>query len=124
MIPAACEAIYKILEDEYFHVATAKHQWEQLAEEFASKLQFPHAKGTTDGQCVNVWSPPNTSPKYFNCKKQFSTGLLAVADACAKFIMFAYGSQSNGEIFNGYLVNICIKIRAKSIPSPFCPVWG
>ena len=95
-----CEALYNVLRDEYLQPPSSKQHWEQIAEEFESKWQFPHAVGAIDGKHINMRAAPNSGSKYFNYKKQLSIVLQTIADAKAKFISFdlgSPGSQSDGE---------------------------
>ncbi|XP_068701339.1 putative nuclease HARBI1 [Montipora foliosa] len=84
IIPEVCEALYNVLRDEYLQLPSSKQHWEQIAEEFKSKWQFPHAVGAIDGKHINMRAPPNSGSEYFNYKKQFIIVLLAIADANAK----------------------------------------
>lgn len=102
-------------------VPTTQSEWLQLASEFESKWQFPHAVGAIDGKHVQVKAPPNSGSEFFNYKKHFSFVLLAIANAKAQFVAFdlgSAGSQSDGGIFNhGQLSKIC---KSETFPSPSC----
>ncbi|XP_068687857.1 putative nuclease HARBI1 [Montipora foliosa] len=119
IIPEVCEALYNVLRDEYLQPPSSKQHWEQIAGEFESKWQFPHAVGAIDGKHINMRAPPNSGSEYFNYKKQFSIVLLAIADANAKFISFdlgSPGSQSDGGIFkDSCLGNTC---KSNHFPEP------
>ena len=110
-VPKVCNAIYRVLEEEYLKTPKSKVEWIRMAEDFEEKWQFPHAVGAVDGKHIIICAPPNTGSEYFNYKRQFSIVLLAVADANAKFIAFdlgTAGSQSDGGIFkHGSLGKIC-----------------
>lgn len=118
-VPEVCQVLYDVLKEEYMSVPSSRSQWLQLADEFESKWQFPHAVGAIDGKHINVKAPPNTGSEYFNYKKQFSFVLLAIADANAQFIAFdlgSAGSQSDGGIFkHGSLGAIC---KSEYFPPP------
>lgn len=117
-VPEVCQALYDALKEDYMTVPSSQSQWLQLADEFESKWQFPHAVGAIDGKHINIKAPPNSGSEYFNYKKQFSFVFLAVADANAQFIAFdlgAAGSQSDGGIFkHGSLGAIC---KSENFPS-------
>lgn len=68
IIPEVCEALYNVLRDEYLQPPSSKQHWEQIAEEFESKWQFPHAVGATDGKHVNMRALPISGSEYFNRK--------------------------------------------------------
>lgn len=111
IIPEVCEALYKVLKDEYLQPPSTRNEWKHYADEFEMKWQFPHAVGAIDGKYVNLRAPPNSGSEYFNYKKHFSIVLLAIADANAKFIAFdlgSPGSQSDRGIFkDGILKDTC-----------------
>ena len=111
IVPEVCKALYDVLKDEYLQQPKTKEHWKQIAQEFQSKWQFPHAVGAIDGKHINLRAPPNSASVYFNYKKQFSIVLLAIADANAKIISFDLGTpggQSDGGIFkDSYLRELC-----------------
>lgn len=120
-VPKVCEALYEVLKDEYMRVPSTRSQWLQLASDFETKWQFPHAVGAIDGKHIQVKAPPNSGSEFFNYKKYFSFVLLAIANAKAQFVAFdlgAAGSQSDGGIFKqGHLSKIC---ESENFPSPSC----
>lgn len=118
-IPQVCQALYNTLEKDYMSLPTTEGQWLQLANEFESKWQFPHAVGCIDGKHIKIIAPPNSGSEFFNYKKHFSFVLLAIVDANAQFIAYdlgSAGSQSDGGIYKyGSLGQIC---KSDSFPSP------
>ena len=119
LVPKVCRALYKTLQKEYLSIPSTRNQWIQLADEFESKWQFPHAVGAIDGKHISIRAPPHTGTEYFNYKKYFSIVLLGIVDSNAQFIAFdlgSAGSQSDGGIFkSGCLNDIC---ASSCFPTP------
>ena len=114
IVPAVCKVIYDALKNDFLMAPTTSAQWNQLAQEFGDRWQFPHAVGAIDGKHITKhWF------RILYYKKHSSVVLLAIADAKAKFISFdlgAPGSMSDGGIFkHGFLENTC---KSDVFPSP------
>ena len=119
IVPEVCDAIYKVLGEDYCSVPKSKNDWLKIAQEFEEQWQFPNVIGSIDGKHVNIKCPPNSGSLYFNYKNQYSIVLLGIADAKAKFIAFdlgAHGSCSDGGILkNCRIGELC---ESENIPPP------
>ena len=51
----------------------------KISETFQSRWSFPDCLGLIDGKYIQIRLPPGTASEYFNCKKNFSLILLAIA---------------------------------------------
>ena len=68
LVPEVCKALYKTLQREYSSIPYTRNQWIQLADEFESKWQFPHAVvGAIDSKHISISAPPHTGSENFNC---------------------------------------------------------
>lgn len=72
----AC-AIWDVLVDE-FMAMPAKADWEQIADGFSYRWNFPNCVGAIDGKHVLIQAPDKSGSLYFNYKGTFSIVLLAV----------------------------------------------
>ena len=100
-VTRVCEAIWKVLRDDYLPVPTTE-MWRRNADVFLNRWGFPHCIGAVDGKHVNVFAPPNSGSTFFNYKGFFSVVLMAVADADSRFVVVDigdFGSNSDGGIF-------------------------
>ena len=96
-------------------------KWEQVAEGFANKCNYPNVIGAIDGKHVLITKPNNSGSLYFCYKKTFSIVLLAVVDADCKFIVVdfgAYGKNSDGAIFRDSKLGKSILSDRFNIPPP------
>lgn len=81
--------------------------WEEIAEEFWEKTNFPNCIGVLDGKHIRLIKPPNSGSRYFNYKKYFSIVLLGLSDANMRFIAVdvgAYGSSGDSRIFRNSML--------------------
>ena len=78
-------------------------QWREIAAEFETKWNFPHALGAIDGKHVPMQAPHNSGSEYFTYKKTHSIVLLAMCNARYKFLLVDIGDsgrQSDGSVYN------------------------
>ena len=72
-------------------VPSSEKEWEDKANAFMGKWNFPNCIGALDGKHVNKKCPKNTGSYYFNYKGTFSVVLLGLVDADYKFIYINVG---------------------------------
>lgn len=102
-IPEVLEAIIQEYADEVLPPVITPEQWEQIADDFQTKWNFPHACGAIDGKHVRIKKPKDSGSLFYNYKVFFSMILLAVVDANYKFMWIsvgANGSASDVQLFN------------------------
>uniref|UniRef100_A0A182NJ33 BTB domain-containing protein n=1 Tax=Anopheles dirus TaxID=7168 RepID=A0A182NJ33_9DIPT len=98
LIPETCAAIIDQLA-EYMHLPQSMQEWEDTAEQFALRWQFPHCLGAIEGSHVLIEKPPNSGSMYYNYKGTHSIVLLAVVDANYQFLTVSAGM--NGRLSDG-----------------------
>lgn len=94
-------------------------QWEDIAEGFETRWQFPNCLGAIDGKHVLIFAPRNSGSVYFNYKKTFSVVLLALVDHqyCFSAVdIGSVGSNSDGGIYRNSLLSEKLKSGQLDIP--------
>ena len=102
-------------------VPKTESEWERIADEFASRWQFPNCIGAMDGKHILIRPPPNSGSYYFNYKHSFSIVLLALVDADYKFIYVDVGSNgriSDGGVFRNSTLFSSVESNSLRIPGP------
>lgn len=97
-----------------------ERDWLCISEGFNQIWNMPNCVGAIDGKHVFIQAPSNSESLYFNYKKTFSIVLLAVCDHEYKFTLVdigAYGSESDGGIFNRSEIGQGIKNDTLHLPS-------
>ena len=94
-------------------------KWEEVAETFESRWNFPHAIGAVDGKHVAIRCPRNSGSLYYNYKGFYSIVMLAVVDANYKFMWVDAGSNgacSDAQIWNSCELKMMIEDNELDIP--------
>ncbi|KAK8776895.1 hypothetical protein V5799_029760 [Amblyomma americanum] len=71
VIHNACRVIWKHLEPLYLP-EPGSAQWEESAQEFSRRWNFPHCVGAVDGKHVQITAPRNSGSRFFNYKVLFT----------------------------------------------------
>jgi hypothetical protein len=77
--------------------------WNQKAEQFWNRWDFPNCVGALDGKHVRIISPDDSGSLFFNFKGFFSIVLFALVDANCKFTVIdvgSYGKEGDAGIFS------------------------
>lgn len=95
------QSIWNNLHDEFMTLPNTPNEWEQIANGFWTKANFPHCLGAVDGKHIRLKKPSNSGSMYFNYKEYFSIVLLAVVDAQYRFLYVnvgAFGKDCDSSI--------------------------
>lgn len=84
--------IYNALKTEFLKLPDTAREWEDIANGFQSKANFPHCLGAVDGKHIRIIKPAKSGSMFFNYKEYFSFVLLAVVDSDYRFIYISVGS--------------------------------
>lgn len=98
--------------------------WNQKAEEFKKRWDFPNCVAAIDGKHVRIVAHSKLGSLYFNFKGVFSIVLLAMIDANCKFVVIdvcSYGKEGDAGIFNKSKMGLLVKNGTIFPPSTFLP---
>ncbi|GFS11557.1 protein ANTAGONIST OF LIKE HETEROCHROMATIN PROTEIN 1 [Elysia marginata] len=96
-----------------------KEAWEQIANGFYERWQFPLCASAVDGKHVQLKAPADSSSQYYNYKGHHSIVLMAICDS--KFVVIdvgAYGSSSDGGIFQNSNFFQLLRTKRLHLPDP------
>ena len=67
-IPQVLEAIIQEYAEEVLPPVITPEQWNQIADDFQTKWNFPHACGAIDGKHVRIKNPKDSGSLFYNYK--------------------------------------------------------
>ncbi|CAH1984477.1 unnamed protein product [Acanthoscelides obtectus] len=97
-----------------------QEEWQQIANDFDQKWNYPHCCGSIDGKHICLQAPINTGSDYFNYKGFFSIVLLAIVDAnyCFTFVNIGcQGRLSDGGVFANTTFKKLLETSSLNLPS-------
>lgn len=121
LIVEVCQALVDIMEDEFIHTPTEVQEWQQVAQGFQDKWQFPHTLGALDGKHIRICKPPHSGSEYFNYKQFDSIVLMALVDSNYSFLWVQIGdtgSSSDGQIWNHCDLQTALSTNVLGVPPP------
>lgn len=98
-----------------------KKKWQDIAQQFKSRANFPNCLGAVDGKHIRIIHPPNSGSLYWNYKHFFSIVLLAVCDSNYLFTYVdigAYGKTSDSTIWKDSSLYKKMKKNELDLPEP------
>ena len=104
-MPKVCDAIYEVLQEEYFSMPSTQEEWLRISECTKNRWQFPNAFAAADGKHTAIDHPHNSGSEFYNYKGFYSIVLMAVVDYDYKFIYADVGYQ--GRISDGGVYRSC-----------------
>ncbi|KAK8770263.1 hypothetical protein V5799_013272, partial [Amblyomma americanum] len=71
IIHFTCRLLWKVLQPLCLKMPTTE-RWQEIANGFHQKWNFPHCVGAVDGKHVQIQAPPNSGSRYYNYKGTYS----------------------------------------------------
>lgn len=99
VIPEVCQAIYRVLKDDFLTCSRSPEKWLKIAKHFHNRWQLPNCVGAADGKHTRILHPQNSGSEFYDYKGFYSLFLMAVVDADYKFTFVVVGCQ--GRISDG-----------------------
>lgn len=96
-------------------------EWENVANKFNDRWQFPNCIGAIDGKHINMMAPPNSGSLFFNYKAKHSIVLMGIADAEYKLLYIDVGCNgrtSDGGVFNHCSFAKALEANVLNLPPP------
>jgi len=104
----------------FIQVPTSSEEWQKIAAEFHCQWNFPNCIGALDGKHVQIVPPQNSGSLFFNYKHYNSIVLLALVDACYRFLYVdvgSYGRISDGGVFNSSTLSSAMESNMLCTPN-------
>ncbi|CAH1969829.1 unnamed protein product [Acanthoscelides obtectus] len=92
-----------------------QEEWQQIANDFDQKWNYPHCCGSIDGKHICLQAQINTGSDYFNYKGFFSIVLLAIVDAT--IALRCQGRLSDGGVFANTTFKKLLETSSLNLPS-------
>ncbi|XP_018358447.1 PREDICTED: uncharacterized protein LOC108758142 [Trachymyrmex cornetzi] len=122
IIPEVCNGIWEVLQPTYLRCPQEAHEWLKIANEYNNKWNFPNCLGAIDGKHCRIQAPPNSGSAFHNYKGYFSLVLMAIVDACYRFIWVDignYGSLNDAGIWSNTTIKQAFESNTLSVPAAY-----
>ncbi|XP_059915812.1 uncharacterized protein LOC132463568 [Gadus macrocephalus] len=113
-----CAAIEKTMMERFLPRPT-QETWEEVAQGFWEKWNFPNCLGAIDGKHVTIQAPALSGSQYLNYKKTFSIVLLALVDSNYRFRVIQvgdFGRSSDGGVYAGSALGRGMETKTLHVP--------
>ncbi|KAL3213690.1 hypothetical protein MRX96_007709 [Rhipicephalus microplus] len=103
IVSTVCKVLWDVLGPIYVAPPSSAGEWLQIAKEFEERLNMPHCVGAIAGKHIAIECPAKSGSEAYNYKHFFCKSMLAVSDACYRFIYVEighHGSNSDGGVFS------------------------
>ena len=120
VIKETCDIIWDVLQPKYMPVPN-RQIWEEAAEGFWQRWNFPNCCGALDGKHCVITCPAKSGTLYYNYKGTYSINLMALVDWNYHFLCIdvgAYGSNSDSPVFQHSDFGDCWMKNELDIPPP------
>ncbi|XP_053395798.1 uncharacterized protein LOC123528006 [Mercenaria mercenaria] len=107
-------------------VPNSNQEWQNVANQFEEKWQFPNCIGAMDGKHVAIKCPARSGSTYYNYKHFFSIILLAIVDADYNFVYVdvgCNGRSNDSGVFNKSKLYELLETNKIGVP-PLRPLPG
>ncbi|XP_052222164.1 uncharacterized protein LOC127838414 [Dreissena polymorpha] len=121
-VPEILEALIQEYSGEVLPAIVTTEQWQEIADDFQTNWNFPHACGALDGKHVRIKNPKNSGSLFYNYKGFFSIILLALVDSNYKLIWVNVGandSASDAQLFNNTELRTMLEINSLNLPDSY-----
>lgn len=122
IVRETCELIWIHLKSEEMPEPTID-LWQNIADDFYKKTDFPNCIGALDGKHIRCINPQEGGSNFFNYKKFFSIVLMALVDANLRFIAIdvgAYGKEGDSPVFRESALGKKLSSGCLNLPPPSC----
>ncbi|KAH6942924.1 hypothetical protein HPB50_011960 [Hyalomma asiaticum] len=119
IVSSVCQALWDVLGPVYVARPSSASEWLQIAREFEERWNMPHCVGAIDGKHVAIECPGKSGSEDYNYKNFFSKSMLAVCDACYRFLYVEvghHGSDSDGGVFGQSKLHDIILSKNEGFP--------
>ena len=121
IIQKVCRATIKNLSGIYLRIPDTPERWNNIAEQFSLRWNFPNAIGALDGKHITIQKPTGDGSFYYNYKHTHSIVLMAVARPNYECIYADVGTNSrcsDGGIWGNSNVSKQLEENSLGIPGP------
>ncbi|XP_049513913.1 uncharacterized protein LOC119466062 [Dermacentor silvarum] len=87
IVSSVCQVLWDVLGPLYVACPSSADEWLQIASEFEERWNMPHCVGAIDGKHVAIECPSKSGSEDYNYKNCFSKSLLAISDACYRYML-------------------------------------
>ena len=121
IIQEVCRVIIKSLSGIYLRIPDTAERWNNTAEQFSLRWNFPNTIGAIDGKHITIQKPASGGSFYYNYKHTHSIVLMAVAGPdyeCICADVGANGRCSDGRIWSNSNLSKQLEENSLGIPGP------